>query len=102
MYLGLNENDIDNQIYKPQKDQSTCLINVISVWLKMRGKDHTWGILASDLREIKHKIIAEEVEKTYNLEEVGMYHCDFIIGKSALLCDVSYLQYEVRSIFQIC
>ena len=89
MHLGLKKSDIDNEICRPKSDPSNCLIKVISVWLRMSGKDHTWGILASALRKIKHKIIAEEVEKTYILKEVGMsiYQCDLIynyIGKCAL------------------
>lgn len=72
VHLGLKKIDIDNEIYRPKSDPKDCLINVISVWLRMSGKDHTWGILANALRKIKHKNIAEKVEKTYNLKEVGM------------------------------
>ena len=72
VHLGLKKSDIDNEIYRPKSDPSNCLIKTISVWLRMSGKDHTWGILASALRKIKHKNIAEKVENTYNLKEVGM------------------------------
>ena len=107
VHLGLKKFDIDNEIYRPKSDPKNCLINVISVWLRMSGKDHTWGILASALRNIKHKNIAAEVENTYNLKEVGMsiYQCGLMVlylGKCALLCDVSYSQYKVMPIFQVC
>ena len=72
MHLGLKKSDIDNEIYRPKSDPKNCLIKTISVWLRMSGKDHTWGILANALRKIKLKNIAEKVEKTYNLIEVGM------------------------------